>query len=400
MFVSDETQPESASAHFAIAFAPRLPDGREQVGVAETCISTIKQRADDYPGVGSTLRYFGDYELHEEIARGGMGVVYRARQVRLNRQVALKMIRAGKFSSGTEIQRLRLEAEAAAQLDHPAIVPVFEVGEHEGLHYFTMAFVDGAPLSEKLNQGPLPARVAAQLIKTVARAVAFAHEKGVIHRDLKPGNILIDQAGLPRVSDFGLAKQVMSDNQLTTTGQILGTPSYMPPEQAEGNLDQVGRASDIYSLGAVLYATLTGRPPFQAATPIETLRQVVDQQPVAPRRLNPSIPRDLETICLKCLEKKPASRYATAAAMAQDLKCYLDGRPISARPVSALERCWRWAWRRPDLSLALLALGVLISAVSVAALIQEQRHAQTELRVRVEGLVRTIEAAERSLYKE
>ena len=394
MFVSDETQPESASAHFEIAFAPRLPDGREQVGVAETCISTIKQRADDYPGVGSTLRYFGDYELHEEIARGGMGVVYRARQVRLNRQVALKMIRAGKFSSGTEIQRLRLEAEAAAQLDHPAIVPVFEVGEHEGLHYFTMAFVDGAPLSEKLNQGPLPARVAAQLIKTVARAVAFAHEKGVIHRDLKPGNILIDQAGLPRVSDFGLAKQVMSDNQLTTTGQILGTPSYMPPEQAEGNLDQVGRASDIYSLGAVLYATLTGRPPFQAATPIETLRQVVDQQPVAPRRLNPSIPRDLETICLKCLEKKPASRYATAAAMAQDLKCYLDGRPISARPVSALERCWRWAWRRPDLSLALLALGVLISVVSVAALIQEQRHAQTELRVRVEGLVRTIEAAD------
>lgn len=394
MFVSDETHPDAAAADFEIAVSPNPLTGTGQPGDGETRISSLEHRADDDPGVGSTLRYFGDYELHEEIARGGMGVVYRARQVRLNRQVALKMIRAGKFSSGTEIQRLRAEAEAAAQLDHPAIVPVFEVGEHEGLHYFTMAFVDGVPLSEKLNQGPLPARVAAQLIKTVAKAVAYAHEKGVIHRDIKPGNILIDQAGLPRVSDFGLAKQVASDNELTTTGQILGTPSYMPPEQAEGNLDQVGPASDIYSLGAVLYATLTGRPPFQAATSVETLRQVVDQQPVAPRRLNPSIPRDLETICLKCLEKKPASRYATAAAMAQDLKCYLDGRPISARRVSVLERCWRWACRRPDLSLALLALGVLVSVVSVAAIIQEQRHAQAELQVRVEGLVQTIEAAD------
>lgn len=245
-------------------------------GNSVTAIHPSSDLPDEYPEPGTKLRYFGDYELHEEIAREGMGVVYRARQVRLNRQVALKMIRAGKFSSGTEIQRLRVEAEAAAQLDHPAIVPVFEVGEYEGLHYFTMAFVDGETLSAKLVGGPMPARAAAKLMQTVAEAVAYAHDKGVIHRDIKPGNILIDQSGQPRISDFGLAKQVTSDNELTTTGQILGTPSYMPSEQALGKLDDIGKASDVYSLGAVLYATLTGRPPFQAATSIETLRLVVD----------------------------------------------------------------------------------------------------------------------------
>ncbi|MEZ6031512.1 MAG: serine/threonine-protein kinase [Planctomycetaceae bacterium] len=263
-----------------------------------------ESRIDDFPPVGDGVRYFGDYELLEEIASGGMGVVYRARQVRLNRIVALKMIRAGKFSSWTEIKRLRAEAEAAAQLDHPNIVPVFEVGEQDGLHYFTMAFVDGPTLSEKLSHGPLPVQEAAELIHRVAKAIAYAHDAGVIHRDIKPGNILIDKAGQPRVSDFGLAKQVTLESDLTTTGQILGTPSYMPPEQALGRLDEVNRTSDIYSLGAVLYATLSGRPPFQAASSVETLRQVVDQQPVAPRLLNPSVPRDLETICLKCLEKK------------------------------------------------------------------------------------------------
>lgn len=394
MFIADESGSDATAAGLASHLAADSNAGHAVFHGSATVVSPSVDHAEDYPGPGSTLRYFGDYELHEEIARGGMGVVYRARQVRLNRQVALKMIRAGKFSSGTEIQRLRVEAEAAAQLDHPAIVPVFEVGEHEGLHYFTMAFVDGEPLSAKLIAGPIPAQAAAKLMLTVCEAVAYAHEKGVIHRDLKPGNILIDQAGHPRVSDFGLAKQVESDNELTTTGQILGTPSYMPPEQAEGNLNEAGRASDVYSLGAVLYATLTGRPPFQAATTIETLRQVIDQQPVAPRHLNPSIPRDLETICLKCLEKKPALRYSTAADMAKDLKCYLDGHPITARPVSALERSWRWACRRPELSLAFLTLGVVIGVVTVAAYIQQQRHAQAELQVRVEGLVQTIEAAD------
>ncbi|MBL8819110.1 MAG: protein kinase [Planctomyces sp.] len=360
----------------------------------DTTIVSMVDRDGGYPKPGTTIRYFGDYELHEEIARGGMGVVYRARQVRLNRHVALKMIRAGKFSSETEIQRLRVEAEAAAQLDHPAIVPVFEVGEFEGLHYFTMAFVNGQPLSAKLNQGPLPAQVAAKLMQIVAQAVAYAHEKGVIHRDIKPGNILIDQAGLPRVSDFGLAKQIENDHELTTTGQILGTPSYMPPEQAEGILDQIGPVSDIYSLGAVLYATLTGRPPFQAATSVETLRQVIDQQPVAPRRLNSSIPRDLETICLKCLEKKTLFRYASATALAEDLGRFLEGRPITARRTSIPERCWRWACRRPDLSLTLLALGILISVAIVGVTIQQHRYAQFQLQSQVEGQVRTIETAD------
>lgn len=394
MSITDESGSDATTAGPVSDFAADSNAGHVFFHGSATAASPSGGHANDYPGPGSTLRYFGDYELHEEIARGGMGVVYRARQVRLNRHVALKMIRAGKFSSSTEIQRLRVEAEAAAQLDHPAIVPVFEVGEHEGLHYFTMAFVDGEPLSAKLIAGPIPAQSAAKLMQTVCEAVAYAHEKGVIHRDLKPGNILIDQVGHPRVSDFGLAKQIESDSDLTTTGQILGTPSYMPPEQAEGNLNEAGPACDVYSLGAVLYATLTGRPPFQAATSIETLRQVIDQQPVAPRHLNPSIPRDLETICLKCLEKKPAQRYSTAAEMAKDLKRYLDGHPITARPVSTLERSWRWACRRPELSLAFLTLAVLIGVVTVAAFIQQRRHAQAELQVRAEGLVQTIEAAE------
>jgi serine/threonine protein kinase/formylglycine-generating enzyme required for sulfatase activity len=349
---------------------------------------------DVYPATGTTLHYFGDYELHEEIARGGMGVVYRARQVRLNRQVALKMIRAGKFSSDTEIQRLRVEAEAAAQLDHPAIVPVFEVGEHEGLHYFTMAFVDGEPLSAKLSAGPMSVQSAAKLIQVVAEAVAYAHAKGVIHRDLKPGNILIDRTGQPRVSDFGLAKQVSLDNELTVTGQILGTPSYMPREQALGRLGEVNQSSDIYSLGAVLYATLTGRPPFQAASSVETLRQVVDEQPVAPRQLNPSIPRDLETICLKCLEKERSGRYSSAQDLANDLLRYLSGHPISARPISRLERIWRWTRRHPDLSLALMALGLLMCGTLIAVRIQRQQHAQIEQQTRVAGLIHTIESAD------
>ena len=351
-------------------------------------------RSGDFPHVGESTRYFGDYELQEEIASGGMGVVYRARQMRLNRIVALKMIRAGKFSSWTEIKRLRAEAEAAAQLDHPNIVPVFEVGEQDGLHYFTMAFVDGQTLSEKLSQGPLPVQEAAELIHRVAKAIAYAHDAGVIHRDIKPGNILIDKAGQPRVGDFGLAKQVTLESDLTTTGQILGTPSYMPPEQALGHLDEVNRTSDIYALGAVLYATLSGRPPFQAASSIETLRQVVDQQPVAPRLLNPSVPRDLETICLKCLEKKASARYSTAHELAADLNRYLCGHPIAARPISRMERHWRWLRRRPDLLFAVLALSTLFGIGITLAFVQQQRHEHMQEQVRTEGLIHSIEAAE------
>ncbi len=363
--------------------------------------SAICDSASELPSQGGEdratmvpLRYFGDYELHEEISRGGMGVVYRARQVPLNRRVALKMIRAGRFSSETDIQRLRIEAEAAAQLDHPGIVPIFEVGEHEGLHFFTMAFVDGETLSARLSQGPMVPRTATELILQVVKAIAYAHEKGVIHRDIKPGNILIEKSGQVRVSDFGLARQISTDSELTTTGQVIGTPSFMPPEQARGQIASVNMTSDVYSLGAVFYAALTGRPPFQAASAVETLRQVTDQQPVAPRQLNPSIPRDLETICLRCLEKEPASRYQSAVELAEDLERYLSGYPICAVRASLLEKGWRWACRRPDLSVSLAALGMFVIVGSVAAILQAQQYAKANLLVRAEGLVHPIETAE------
>ncbi len=238
----------------------------------------------------SATRAFGDYELLAEIARGGMGVVYKARQTRLNRTVAVKMILAGELADQDDVRRFLSEAEAAAGLDHPGIVPVYESGEINGQHFFSMGFVDGQSLAALLTQGPLPPRQAAELLAQVADAVDYAHERGVIHRDLKPGNILLDQEGHPRVTDFGLAKRVAGDSNLTRTGQALGTPSYMPPEQASGKLDAIRPAADIYALGAVLYATITGRPPFQAATALDTILQVLEQEPVAPRQLNADVP--------------------------------------------------------------------------------------------------------------
>ncbi len=255
------------------------------------------------------LGQFGDYELLGEIARGGMGVVYRALQKKANRIVALKMILSGQLASVEEVQRFRSEAEAAALLDHPNIVPVFDVGQHEGRHYFSMGYVEGDRLSDRLHDGPLPPPEAARLVKSVTAAIACAHDHGVIHRDLKPSNVLLDRNGSPRVTDFGLAKQVGSDSNLTATGQVMGTPSYMPPEQAAGDLSRIDVRSDVYSLGAILYTLVTGRPPFQAAQMVETLRQVIDDDPVEPRVLNPAVDPDLETICLKCLEKEPSRRY-------------------------------------------------------------------------------------------
>ncbi len=259
------------------------------------------------------IRYFGDYEIIRELARGGMGVVFQARQVSLNRPVALKMILAGQLADDTEVKRFYTEAEAAANLDHPGIVPIFEVGQHEGQHYFSMGFVEGQSLSQRLAEGPLPAREAAELIRRVSEAIEYAHQRGVIHRDLKPANILLDQNGNPRVTDFGLAKRVQSDSGLTGSGQIMGTPSYMPPEQAGGKWGDVGPHADVYALGATLYALITGRPPFQAATAMDTVIQVISDEPVPPRRLNASVPLDLETICLKCLEKEQGKRYVSAA---------------------------------------------------------------------------------------
>jgi eukaryotic-like serine/threonine-protein kinase len=305
-------------------------------------------------------RTFGEYELLAEIARGGMGVVYKARQKRLNRTVAVKMILAGQLADQDDVRRFLSEAEAAAGLDHPGIVPVYESGEIAGQHFFSMGFVDGQSLAALLAAGPLPPRRAAELVAQVADAVDYAHERGVIHRDLKPGNILLDQEGNPRVTDFGLAKRVAGDSGLTRTGQALGTPSYMPPEQASGKIDAIGRPADVYALGAVLYAALTGRPPFQAATPLDTILQVLEQEPVAPRQLNADIPRDLETIALKCLEKDPHKRYATARDLADELQRFLRGEPIHARPVSRPERAWRWCRRNPVVAMSAASVVVAL----------------------------------------
>ncbi len=237
------------------------------------------------------IRYIGDYEISGEIARGGMGVVFRARQVSLNRPVALKMILAGQLANDTDVKRFYTEAEAAANLDHPGIVPIYEVGQHDTQHYFSMGFVEGQSLAQRLADGPLLPREAAELMAKVAEAIEYAHRRGLIHRDLKPGNILLDQNGNPRVTDFGLAKRLQGDSGLTGSGQIMGTPSYMPPEQAGGNRGAVGPAADVYSLGATLYALTTGRPPFHGATATDTVLQVLSDEPVSPRRLNASMPR-------------------------------------------------------------------------------------------------------------
>jgi hypothetical protein len=320
------------------------------------------------------VRYFGDFEIVREIARGGMGVVFEARQMTLDRTVALKMILAGQLADDTDIKRFYTEAQAAAHLDHPGIVSIFEVGQHEGQHYFSMGFVAGQSASQRLAKGPLPAREAALMIRRVSEAIEYAHRRGVIHRDLKPANILLDADGNPRVTDFGLAKKVQGDSNLTGSGQIMGTPSFMPPEQAGGRHGEVGPAADVYALGATLYALLTGRPPFQAATPIDTVLQVLSNEPVAPRRLDPKLDRDLETICLKCLEKEPRRRYGSAREVADELARFLAGEPIMARPATRAERAVKWARRRPAIA-ALLGLVALVAALGLGGVLWQWKTA-------------------------
>ena len=272
-----------------------------------------------------------DYELQEELGRGGMGVVYRAWQPSLQRDVAVKLILRGTLASADELARFQAEAEAAGRLQHPHIVPIYEVASHDGQCYFSMQLVEGETLAEKLADGPLPAREAVRLMATVARAIHYAHTQGIVHRDLKPANILIDADGEPHVTDFGLAKQLDAGASLTRTGAVLGTPAYMAPELASGDRGSVGPACDVYSLGTILYALLTGRPPFQGPSPVDTVLMVLEQDPLPPRLLNPKLDRDLEMIVLKCLQKPPELRYASAAALADDLTAYLNDEPISAR---------------------------------------------------------------------
>ncbi|MFO0860071.1 MAG: protein kinase [Phycisphaerales bacterium] len=322
-------------------------------------------------GAPDLAHRFGDYELRRELGRGGMGVVYEAVQVTLGRPVALKMMRSGAFAGAGELRRFQNEAQAVARLDHPFIVPIYEVGEHAGQCYFSMKLITGGSLLGSLARYGSDARAAARIVAEAADAVAHAHERGILHRDLKPANVLIDEAGHPHITDFGLAKQIDSDIEFTQSGAIVGTPAYMAPEQATGRRGTITTATDVYGLGGILYTVLTGKAPFSAETVVETLDAVRQRPPEAPRRVNSNIPRDLETICLKCLEKDPKRRYPTARALADDLQAWLNSRPISARRVRAPERAWLWCKRKP--ALAALAAAVIVAlATGVVSVIAVQ----------------------------
>lgn len=314
----------------------------------------------------SILRYFGDYELLEEIARGGMGIVYRARQVRLDRIVALKLLAGGPFASPQFVERFQTEAKAAAALDHPNIVPIYEVGHLGGQSFFTMRLIEGGTLSEIIakHRGPIPNRQAASLLRKVARAVHYAHQRGVLHRDLKPGNVLLDGYAEPILTDFGLAKLFDNESAITVTQALLGTPAYMSPEQASGTAKAITTAADVYGLGAILYELITGRPPFTGGSPLDTLRLVLEREPKKPSLLNPKLDRDLEVICLKCLEKEPLRRYGSADALADDLDRFLAHEPILARPITPWERAGKWMSRHPRrAAMAVAFVGALLAAV-------------------------------------
>ncbi len=312
------------------------------------------------------LRYFGDYELLAEIARGGMGVVYRARQVTLDRMVAVKMMRPGLLATAEEIRRFRTEATAAGGLQHPNIVAIHEIGEQDGLHYYSMDLVEGRSLAEMVRSHALEQRQAAGTVATLAKAVGYAHERGTLHRDLKPSNILVDDAGQPHITDFGLASSLVSEHRHTVTGSVIGTPAYMSPEQAGGHTKELTPASDVYSLGAILYELLTGRPPFQGAGVIETIQMARETAPVSPRVLNAKIDRDIETVVLKCLEKDPGRRYSTAADLAADLGRYLRREPVRARRIGRVARGWNWSRRHPWQTAAAAAI-VLVAGVSAGS---------------------------------
>ena len=320
------------------------------------------------------LMDFGDYELLEQIGRGGQGVVFRARQKSLNRTVALKIIGLGQWATKAHLKRFRLEAEAAARLEHPGIVPIHEVGERDGSCYFSMKFVEGGQLDEVAKREPMPIRQAVELIAKVARTVHYAHEHGILHRDIKPGNILLDAKGEPHLTDFGLARLVESESSVTHTLDVLGTPSYMAPEQAVGNNAAVSSATDVYGLGAVLYQLLTGQPPFAGGTTYETIKLLLDTEPRQPRLLNPKIDRDLSTICLKCLEKDPKRRYSSALALAEDLERWLKHEPIQARRTGVFARGKKWVRRNP--SIAVMAAMLLALAVPLAVMVWKSEFAR------------------------
>jgi serine/threonine protein kinase len=325
------------------------------------------------------------YQILGELGRGGMGVVYKARQRGLNRLVALKMVLAGAHASAQQLSRFNIEAEAVARLQHPNIVQIYEVGEQEGLPFFSLEFVNGGPLDKKIAGMPQPVAEAAQMTEAMARAMHFAHEQGIAHRDLKPANILLTSDGIPKITDFGLAKRLEEiDSSQTRTGTIMGTPSYMAPEQARGEIHSVGPLSDLYTLGAILYELITGRPPFQGASAVETVMMVTSQETLPPSRLQPKTPRDLETICLKCLQKEPAKRYANCFELAEDLRRFQAGEPILARPIGQTERLWRWCKRNPRLAGMISTISILLvtgfvgSTWAAVTIRQERNQKETE----------------------
>jgi TolB-like protein/Tfp pilus assembly protein PilF len=347
------------------AIPPDSPQHSCGACLLETGLGSVEPEHEVNVDLGSSpmLMDFGDYELLEQIGRGGQGVVFRARQKSLNRIVALKVIGLGQWATKAHLKRFRLEAEAAARLEHPGIVPIHEVGERDGSCYFSMKFVEGGQLDEVAKRKPMRPRRAAELIAKVARTMHYAHEHGILHRDIKPGNILLDANGEPHLTDFGLARLVESESSVTQTLDVLGTPSYMAPEQAVGNNAAVSNATDVYGLGAVLYQLLTGQPPFAGGTTYETIKLLLDTEPRQPRQLNPKIDLDLSTICLKCLEKDPKRRYSSALALAEDLDRWLKHEPIQARRTRLLARGAKWTRRNPTSALLAASLVALVAAV-------------------------------------
>jgi WD40 repeat protein/serine/threonine protein kinase len=392
--------PASPGATAEFTHHPRRPD--QDPGATTDAVDPAQGPTPALPN-GTRVRYFGDYELQKVLGEGGMGVVYRAKQLSLNRLVAVKMIRAGTWAGDEEVRRFRSEAEAVAGLDHPQIVPIYEINTHVGQHYFSMKLVGEASLAGRLSSYAADPGAAARLVAEVARAVHHAHQRGILHRDLKPSNILLDAEGHPHVTDFGLAKKLEGDGGLSVSGSILGTPAYMPPEQAAGRRGAITTATDVYGLGAILYAALTGRPPFQAEDVLDTLEQVRGRAPERPRVLNRRVDPDLETICLKCLEKDPKRRYDSASALADDLERYHRGEPILARRTGTWERLRKWARRRPAVAALLAMSGVAVltlAGLGVALFIHSQlRSAYAEVN-RQRGIAEVALANERTfLYQ-
>src|SRR5437588_952606 len=347
-----------------------LPDAVAEVDSSAGSLDELsRDNAKPTSGVKEAVRAatmlgeLGDYELLEEIGRGGQGVVFRARQKSLNRTVALKVIILGQWASKAHLKRFRREAEAAASLDHPCIVPIYEVDERDGSCYFSMKFVEGGQLDEVVRREPMPIRRAVELIAKVARTVHYAHEHHILHRDIKPGNILLDAKGEPHLTDFGLARLVETESTVTRTMEVLGTPSYMAPEQAVGNNARVTSATDVYGLGAVFYQLLTGHPPFAGGATYETIKLLLDTEPRQPRLLNPKVDRDLATICLKCLEKDPQRRYSSALALAEDLERWLKHEPIRARRTGLFTRGRKWVRRNPTNAVLVVALAAVVGAM-------------------------------------